>query len=213
MFCYEAKKYIRHSALSLIQNFERSRETHAFSDFTFSILNGKRLKFPPAFPLSNIQISRGREATLIANFDAACQGISDLAIRTRDGSVLEWREGCKKKNSWRERERDQGGSETRLRLLVYSRDPLYEDGPFARDKALVKSPGGAYRRVSPTIVICRRYIKLHYQYLEGGAAAAALAARLSRSPSVKRAGPRPRSDKRGLARAVRYRVASNDRSS
>lgn len=36
--------------------------------------------------------------------------------------------------------------------------------------------------------------------------AALVAAALSRSPSVKRAGPRPRSDKRGLAGAVRYRI-------
>lgn len=59
----------------------------------------------------------------------------------RDGSVLEGRGGMQKEEfaeRERKRERNQRGSETRLRSLVYSRDPLYEDGPFARDKAPVE---------------------------------------------------------------------------
>ena len=179
IFCYEAK-YVRdlqlYPTFSLIQNSnEWSREMHAdfrISSSAFWTGNGWTFVVYRAFKSGGrIKISRGERGNFNCQLRLVRVSRSDLAIRTRDGSVLD---GRRRKNSWRERERERerGDSETRLRSLVYSRDPLYEDGPFARDKAPVKKKS----RVSPTIVICRRYIKRHYQYLEGGAAVAALAA-------------------------------------
>lgn len=136
-------------------------EMRAESQFIHREISGSA---SPAFPRSRLDRV---PAVYLANFFSARRRgaskklISRLARETdlsreKKGKVREMR-------TERNRRRAKGKS---------SSTPLASSRSFVWGSSEIK-PGknleGAYRRVSPMIVICRRYIKRHYQYLKDGA--------------------------------------------